>query len=137
MNPLQLAAAVLVITARLSWYDPARCDVSPINCFDPDRWWNMAAGHDARNWYGRALACPPEFPLGTQFLIRGSRWQLADGEWTCLDRGGAIVIDADGLVWLDLLTDRPIWGDVLPVAVIGPGISVEMFADEERTEHRR
>lgn len=97
----------------------------------------MAAGHDAREWYGRALACPKEFPIGSQFIIRGSRWNLADGIWTCLDRGGRIVIDADGIVWLDLLMEKPIWADVLPVQVVGPSISVEIFADDERVERRR
>jgi len=115
---LTLAAAVLVVTARLSWFNPALCHELPVNCFDPDRWWNMAAGHDAREWYGRALACPGEFPLGSKWIIEGSRWGLADGEFECLDRGGRIVIDADGIVWLDLLTDKPIWGDVLPVIVL-------------------
>ena len=114
---LELAAAVLIVTARLSWYDPGLCSQLPVNCFDPANAFNMAAGHDARDWYGKALACPPEFSIGTQFVIRGSRWQLADGVWTCLDRGGRIVIDDDGVVWLDLLTDKPIWGEVLPVIV--------------------
>jgi len=78
----------------------------------------MAAGHDARDWYWRALACPSEFPIGTRFIIEGSRWNLADGIWQCLDRGGRIIIDEQGIVWLDLLTDKPIWADVLPVTVI-------------------
>ncbi len=137
----ELALAVLVITARLSWYDPALCPLGAqyrTNCYDPDYWWQMSGGlYDARAHYWRALSCPTQFPLGTKFFIEGSRWGLADGEWECLDAGGAIYIESSGIVRLDLLTDRPIWGDVLPVAVVGPGISVEMFADNERTAIRR
>lgn len=113
-----LITFIFVINAKLSWYNPALCQQHPINCFNPLNPYKMAAGHDARNHYWRALACPQEFKIGTRFIIHGSRWGLADGEWVCLDRGGAIVIRDDGTVVLDLLTDKPIWGDELPVTVV-------------------
>jgi len=116
----EIISLALVITAKLSWYDPSLCDTAPVNCFDPDRWWQMAAGHDARDWYGAALACPAEFPIGTRFVISGSRWALADGEWLCLDRGGAIVIDGRGVSTLDLLRRKPVWAETLSVIAIPP-----------------
>lgn len=114
MDALILA---FVVMAKLSYYDPATCHVRPINCFDPNRWWQMSNGHDARDWYGRALACPAEYPIGTRFTIEGSRWGLADGQYRCLDRGGMVVTGADGVIVLDLLLDYPIWADTLPVTV--------------------
>lgn len=109
------AIVVVALLARLSWYDPALCADKPINCFDPDHWWRMAAGHDARDWYDRALACPQTFKIGTRFTISGSRGRLADGEWLCLDRGGAVVVNDDGSIVLDLLTRSPIWSETLIV----------------------
>lgn len=110
----------LIVYAYMSWYDPALCNDQPINCFNPDSWWRMAAGHDAREYYGLALACPQEFPLGTRFVINGSRWGLADGEYICLDRGGSVVTRSDGSIVLDLLRSTPVWGETLPVVVIRP-----------------
>lgn len=45
------------------------------------------------------LACPSEFPIGTLFDIEGEIWE-------CRDRGGLIVTEQDGSVWLDLLTNN-------------------------------
>lgn len=114
---LALSLCATTVMAKLSWYDPELCLVPDLryNCFDPSRWWKMAAGHDARLHYGEALACPVEFAIGSRFEISGSRWGLADGEWICLDRGGAIVTRPDGSIVLDLLRDSPVWGEVLPV----------------------
>src|SRR3989304_4558918 len=60
------AACLITLTliARLSWYDPGLCAFAPINCFDPASPFHMASGEDARDWYGRVLACPPEDALG-------------------------------------------------------------------------
>jgi len=114
---MNAALIVIALLARLSWYDPGLCDTKPINCFDPQHWYLMAAGHDAREWYDKALACPQSFPLGTRFTITGSRWGLADGEWLCLDRGGMVVVEDDGSIVLDLLRREPIWGERLIVTV--------------------
>jgi hypothetical protein len=59
-----------------------------------------------------------EFKIGTRFIIDGSRWGLADGEWICLDRGSMVVVKDDGTVILDLLLDKPIWADTLKVKVV-------------------
>lgn len=118
--PPTLPALPETVLADLTWYHPETCPEHPINCFDADVWWRMAAGHDARQWYGRALACPEEFPIGTRFEISGSRYGLADGDWVCLDRGGAIVIGENGVVRLDLLMRAPIWRETLSVEVVYP-----------------
>jgi len=110
----------LTIFAELFTYDPGRCAELPINCYSPAHPFRMAAGHDARDWYGRALACPERFPIGTEFIVRQSRWGLADGSYVCLDRGGAVVVRDDGVVVLDLLRSEPVWNEVLRVRVILP-----------------
>src|SRR3989304_6666144 len=74
--------------AEMVWYDLARCAESPINCFDVRQWWSMAAGHDARDYYGIAAACPLEFPLFTRLTITGSRRGPANGERGCFAPGG-------------------------------------------------
>lgn len=116
-----LPALILGFTllARMSWYDPSLCVTQPINCYDPSHWWSMAAGHDAREWYNHALACPENFPLETIFHIEGSRYGLADGDWTCLDRGGSVKMTTKGAV-LDLLRHSPVWGESLLVTVKFP-----------------
>lgn len=76
----------------------------------------MAGGADARKWYNRALACPQSFPLWTKFHIEGSRWGLADGDYTCLDRGGAVIVQGDAIV-LDILRHEPIWGEKIKVTI--------------------
>src|SRR3990167_5594020 len=114
------AACLITLTliARLSWYDPGLCPFAPINCFDPASPFHMASGEDARDWYGRVLACPPEYALGTVFVISGSRWGLADGRWRCLDRGGAVITEPNGTLRLDLLSASPVWAEVIPVSLM-------------------
>lgn len=113
MIDLLLATLIaFTATANLTWYDPA---LGGVNCDSSCDY--MAAGDPVADWYGRALACPPEFPLGTRFSILGSRWGLADGEWLCLDRGGSIVILDDGVIRLDLLTRAPIWRENVTVVI--------------------
>lgn len=113
-------AIILSLVAWLSWYDPGQCAAKPINCFDAANPYRMAAGHDARLYYGHALACPAEFPIGTLFVIEGSRYGLADGAYTCLDRGGAVTVLPDGTVVLDLLRKSPIWSESLIVTAYVP-----------------
>lgn len=86
---------VFSFLADLTWYDPALCDEKPINCMgDPMR---TAGGHYVPDWYERGIACPSEFPLGTIIMIEGY------GELTCIDRGGSIILNGDGVFRFDLL----------------------------------
>ena len=132
MLPIIIA---LTVHATLTWYDPGRCVELPINCYNSAHPFRMAAGHDARDWYGRALACPERFPIGTEFLIRGSRWGLADGRYRCMDRGGAVVVRDDGVVVLDLLRREPVWNEVLRVKVVFPE-AYNVRTDRTRSRNR-
>jgi len=119
-----LIAFTIAMSAKLTYYDPSTCDVAPINCFNPTQWWRMAAGHDARNYYEQALACPQEFPIGSKWRlpeIKGA-WIPAK-EWVCLDQGGGIKARVDDkgnlIVNLDLLVNRPIVSEIVDVEYIG------------------
>lgn len=117
----------LTVHATLTWYDPALCQSEPTNCYNPATPFRMAAGNDAREWYGRALACPPEFPLFTEFIVTGSRFGLADGRFVCMDRGGAVIVKKDGTVVLDLLRSTPVWNERIPVTVLLPDSSCDII----------
>lgn len=58
----------------------------------------MANGEPWYKYYGQnnTIACPSQFPFGTRILLDGV-------EYTCRDRGGAIVTNAKGEHWLDIL----------------------------------
>ena len=86
--------------AYISHYDPR---LGGTNCFNfVDGWCvsPMASGKRWEDYFGVALACPAEYPFGTVFVI-------GDKEWICLDRGGAILTNPDGTIWLDMLLDVP------------------------------
>ena len=103
------------VMARLYTYNP---ELGGHNCdYECSRLGNGAL---VSEWWGRACACPLDFPRGTRFVIRGSRWGLADGTWICLDGGGAVVTHDNGVVVLDLLKREPVWNEVLRVKVILP-----------------
>ena len=99
--------------AKLSWYWPpllgANCAVAKNNeCVS-----RMASGHSWKKWVGRAVACPEEYPFGTVFIIDGRRW-------VCMDRGGAITRINNNTIWLDLLTEKPLYkyGTLVNVTII-------------------
>ncbi len=65
----------------------------------------MASGVDWRLYADPGLpigaaACPPEWPFGTRIRAFGK-------EWICLDRGGLIFVDEDGIPWIDLMSPAP------------------------------
>ena len=102
-----------------SWYDPS---LGYPNCWDWDEVNKechsmMSSGQDWHNYYGRAVACPLEYPLGT--VIRVIEPDALKGDWTCLDRGAAIVGSR-----LDFLTHGATpglgWYDGLQAEVILP-----------------
>lgn len=105
------------VKAHYSWYWPplAKTEADPegINCHGDCIF--MASGLKWAEWIGRAVACPPEWPLGMIVSIGVQ-------EWVCLDRGGAIVYGADGIPWIDFLTPWPLyeWGEELDVTLQVP-----------------
>lgn len=101
------------VPAHISYYWPEyggiNCDAT---CDD------LADGSDWHGQEGLVLACPSEYPFGTIFQIGGTFW-------VCRDRGQAIVTNADGTIWLDVLYPyMPFkgvaWGSVLTVGVWQP-----------------
>lgn len=101
-----------VLQARVTWYDPSRCQSAPINCYDAEQWWRMSGGHDARHLYGVALACPEQYYRWV-FKVRGRYYR-------CLDAGGAVVTGADGVISLDILSRVPVPGGVVEVKAWKP-----------------
>ena len=96
----------------LSYYDPGR---GGINCnsdctttasgrkvLEPDiktmigQWWDAK---EAKAW----VACPGQFPFGTTFdvIVPGGY----EAQFTCVDRGGAIIIRDNTKIVLDILYD--------------------------------
>lgn len=65
----------------------------------------MAAGEDARGWYGIAGACPIGM-YGAQIVdMEGFDWNEAG--WTCKDNGGAITFE-NGAMDFDMLISTPV-----------------------------
>lgn len=93
---------------KISIYDP---NLGGVNCADPCGM--MASGELVADWWGRAAACPADIPFWTVIHIEEV------GDFTCLDRGGAIVRGAD-FMWVDLLLHQhdfetvPVFGTLLP-----------------------
>lgn len=94
---------------KLSFYDPAIGryfpQVASVNCANWDSVNQqclsvMSNGDTYLNWYGRGVACPPPLQLGD--LVRVVYPPQLVGDWTCVDRGGAVV---DG--YLDFLLRYP------------------------------
>jgi len=89
------------VTLRLSYYWPPLAyidDRYQINCDKQDgrlECIHMASGADFRDWIGKAVACPAEWPFGSRVAFDGMIFE-------CQDRGGAIVC-ADGVCWIDIL----------------------------------
>jgi len=103
---------ILLCPIEITWYDP---ELGGINC-NADCSTIGASTPLLDEHYGTVLACPIEF-YGATFHIWGSKGGLADGEWQCLDGGGAIVVRDDGVVRVDLLSRRPVWRETLTAIV--------------------
>jgi hypothetical protein len=101
---------------RVSQYWPPQ---GPPNCWEP-MWINgqclapTKSGERWQDWVDRGIACPPEWPFGTQVQVLGEIW-------TCVDRGGAIEY-VNGIPWIDQLTatERVPYGTVVDATVFFP-----------------
>jgi hypothetical protein len=104
------------VYAHLSHYTPW---TGGTNCF---RFVNgecispMANSEDWRKYIGKATACPVEYPFETVFILPGKE------RFICKDRGGKIVTESDGTIWLDLLVESPPvpYGALVRVGVFYP-----------------
>ena len=85
------------VAAKISYYWPPLCGTEQ----DPDCW-NGGNDQTASGYYwhyegvGRWMACPLQYPFGTEFYINGYIWK-------CMDRGSMIDCGDDGFCWFDLL----------------------------------
>lgn len=105
-----------IAKGRYSWYYPP---LGGINC-DRDQDGNeectyVANGDEWQIWYEKGCACPAEIPLGSQIKIKELGLTL-----TCVDRGGAIIVDQDGYYWIDHLTNSPrlYWSSPITIEII-------------------
>lgn len=102
--------------AKMSHYWP---DLGGVNCatfINGSCVSTMSNGEQWQTGINTALACPVEFPFGTEFILPGGE------KFTCKDRGGAIVTTPDNKIWLDLLVQNPPvpFGTEITVTVIYP-----------------
>lgn len=88
------------ILGKISHYWPALGGTNCSNFVNGQCVALTASGQRWQDWVGKGLACPSKYPFGTRFKVLGT-------VYTCVDRGGGIVVTASGAVWLDLLVETP------------------------------
>ena len=100
---------------KVSHYDPALGGTNCSNFQNGVCISHMASGKAWQDWIDKGAACPAEWPFGTRF-------RLPDGRvFECQDRGGAIRYGADGLPFVDLLTQKNPgygYGEVITVEIL-------------------
>lgn len=86
----------------MSYYNPYLGGTNCSNFYNGYCHSKMASGQRWEDWFNKnAIACPSELPFWTKISIDGV-------VYTCLDRGGKI-IQSEGVYWVDVLTDKPIY----------------------------
>ena len=83
---------------KISHYSPSLGGVNCATWQDGGCVSKMSNGERWQDYYeeGRTVACPMSVPFG-------SKVYLDNTEYTCRDRGGAIVITYEGYYWIDIL----------------------------------
>ena len=96
------APETLVGRVRFSFYDPSRLGTNCGHAVNGVCVSRMASGHRWQSHIaaGDSGACPSAHPFWTVYIIDGQRL-------TCLDRGGAIVTQRNGVERFDVLAWRP------------------------------
>lgn len=109
-------AGAVGVTARISHYWPPLGGVNCARFSNGQCWSATASGAPWQDWVDRGAACVPEWPFGTVVVLPGGE------RFTCVDRGGKVVTNADGVPWIDLLVEvAPVpYGTDVPVRVIFP-----------------
>ena len=71
-----------------------------------------ASGERWEDWTEQGAACPRVWLEKVEVYARGT-W------WLCVDTGGGIVVGADGISWVDFMTEMPLqdYGTTLGVRV--------------------
>lgn len=94
---------------RITHYYPPYGGLNCFNFVDDYCISPMYSGKRWEDWMGRAMACPERFPIGS--IIGVDPYGGGTYLWfPCLDRGGMIICNDDGLCVFDVLTDRPVDG---------------------------
>jgi hypothetical protein len=88
------------VIVKISHYNP---NLGGVNCaawYDGGCMSKMSDGEHWQDYWGEynTIACPFELAFGTVILLDGN-------EFTCRDRGGAIVITYEGYYWIDILAE--------------------------------
>jgi hypothetical protein len=89
------------IYVLVSHYNPSLGGVNCASFVNGECISKMSNGEHWQDYWGEynTIACPFELPFGT--VIR-----LDENNFTCRDRGGAIVITYEGYYWIDILAER-------------------------------
>ena len=109
------AATGETVLVRVSHYWPPLGGPNCARFVDGECLSRMSSGEAWQDWVERAIACPSEWEFGTRVVVSGR-------EWVCMDRGGAIVYEEDGIPWVDMLTPQPLFphGTVVEASLIHP-----------------
>lgn len=89
------------IIVKVSHYNPSLGGPNCASFVNGECMSKMSSGERWQNYWGAydTIACPFELPFGTVISLDGN-------EFTCRDRGGAIVVTPEGYYWIDILAER-------------------------------
>jgi hypothetical protein len=90
-----------LIYVLVSHYNPGLGGVNCARFANGECLSKMSNGERWQDYWGEynTIACPFELPFGTVIRLDGN-------DFTCRDRGGAIVITYEGYYWIDILAER-------------------------------
>jgi hypothetical protein len=89
------------IIVKISHYNPSLGGPNCASFVNGECLSKMSDGERWQDYWGQynTIACPFELPFGTVIRLDGN-------DFTCRDRGGAIVITGEGYYWIDILAER-------------------------------
>ena len=88
------------IIVKVSHYNPSLGGPNCARFVSGECLSKMSNGERWQDYWGEynTIACPFELPFGTVIL-------LDENEFTCRDRGGAIIVTYEGYYWIDILAE--------------------------------
>jgi type IV secretory pathway VirB10-like protein len=89
------------IIVKVSHYNPSLGGPNCARFVNGECLSKMSNGERWQDYWGQynTIACPFELPFGTVIRLDGN-------DFTCRDRGGAIVVTYEGYYWIDILAER-------------------------------
>lgn len=88
------------VRVRVTYYNPALGGLNCASFVEGQCVSRTASGERWQDWIDNgALACPPEFPLW-------STWTIAGQRYVCIDRGGWVYTQDDGVARVDILASK-------------------------------